>query len=399
VERAMTRPEEPMADDKTKKPRIDLKARLGKTAVGVGGGTSAVPLPIPGQQSSTPPPHGSAPPRTQSVKPGIAPPPGMSPGIPLPPFGAARSAAAPSKPSAAQQTIKVEVGEEVHEERRKAGKKTMIYAGAAAVVGLILGFAVGGQKSTSDRGKAAQEGAGRLHTEVKAANEKVKELNDKLIAGGEKLKNKEFPAELTKELAAINVPFDATNLEGKSAGSLPPKILRPLLDYTTAVQDLNKTKDSLKNLLGFAQPKIEKFWKEQKEPVALYSVKFAGGGEKMLAELVPNKDTFPFSAAFPDSYTILIPKRDPQTGETKSEEKKVNRWKKGDLTGDNVIPLDTRQTPVLSGEEVLNRLQKAIYDIRLITEGNKESPTDPTPGLVKQGEDLADMLNKAALAR
>ena len=41
----MTAPGEPMADDKSKKPKIDLKARLGKTAVGVGGGGSAVRMP------------------------------------------------------------------------------------------------------------------------------------------------------------------------------------------------------------------------------------------------------------------------------------------------------------------------------------------------------------------
>ena len=399
----MTRPEEPMAEDKTKKPKIDLKARLGKTAVGGGGAGGSVPLPVPGSQpSSSRPAPASGPPGISgsSVKPGIAPPPGISPGIPLPPFGAARaSERLASKPSAAQQTIKVEVGEEVHEERRKASKKTTIYVGAAAVVALILGFVVGGQQARSAAGGRAQEGAAKLRDDVKAANDKVKELNEKLIGASDKLKNKEFPAEFAKDLASLNIPFEAANLEGRSVGSLPAKILKPLLNYTSSVQDLNKTKDSLKNLLGFAQPKIEKFWKEQANPVALYSVKFGGGGDKILAELVPNKDNFPLGAAFPDSYTILVPKKGPG-GETTTEEKKVNRWKKGELTqADTVIPLDTRTAPVLSGEEVMNRLQKAIYDIRVITEGNKESPTTETPGLIKEGEDLADALNKAALAR
>lgn len=413
----MTRLGEPMADDKSKKPKIDLKARLGKTAVGVGGGGAAVPVPTPGPshpgdlRGSAPPPSSSSgaafgsgvpAPVVPSIKPGIAPPPGISPGIPLPPFAPTRSAApaAPTKAVAAQQTIKVEVGEEVHEERRKASKKTALYAVMAAVVGAAIGFAVGGQKSTSDRGKAAQDGAAKLRDEVKAANDKMVDLNTKLQAAGEKLKNSEFPAELSGELAALNIPFDAANLEGRNVGSLPSKILKPLLSYTTSVQDLNKTKDSLKNLLGFAQPRLEKFWKEQKEPVALYSVKFSGSGEKILAELLPNKDQFPLAKEMPDSFTVLIPKRNPQTGQTTSEEKKVNRWKKGELTAqDTVIPLDTRSAPVLSGEEVLNRLQKAIYDTRQITEGNKESPTTETPGLLKEGEDLEQLLHNAAIAR
>src|SRR5438552_3362990 len=102
-----------MAEDKSKKPRIDLKARLAKTAT--------FPLPAPG--SSRP---GGVPPAPSS-RPPLGPPMGISPGIPLPPFGHARSAAKPSKPTAAQQTIKVEVGEEIHEERRKASKRTMIF--------------------------------------------------------------------------------------------------------------------------------------------------------------------------------------------------------------------------------------------------------------------------------
>ena len=104
-----------MAEDKSKKPKIDLKARLGKTNIG----TQAVPLPVPGQ--SQPPPSGSG-----GKSPNIAPPPGISPGIPVPPFAqAAKPAAAeppPPKPTAVQQTIKVEVGEEISE--RPASRST-----------------------------------------------------------------------------------------------------------------------------------------------------------------------------------------------------------------------------------------------------------------------------------
>jgi hypothetical protein len=134
--------------------------------------------------------------------------------------------------------------------------------------------------------------------------------------------------------------------------------------------------------------------------VALYSVKFSGSGEKVLAELLPNKDNFPFGKDLPETYTVLIPKRNQQTGQTTSEEKKMTRWKKGEITAqDTVIPLDTRSAPMLSGEEILNRLQKAIYDTRQITEGNKESPTTETPGLLKEGEDLEQLLHNAAIAR
>ena len=107
-----------MADDKGKKPKIDLKARLGKTIQG----GPAVPLPVPGSQP--PPGDGTVPTPPPPRAAGIAPPPGLSPGIPIPPFAQAKAqSVAPPKPTAAQQTIKVEVGEEIHAERKKAKRR------------------------------------------------------------------------------------------------------------------------------------------------------------------------------------------------------------------------------------------------------------------------------------
>src|SRR5690349_6962285 len=114
-----------MAEEK-KKTKIDLKARLGKTQTGMGG---SVPLPTPGPSAPSQPGASSPPAAADGVPPPVVPiptpsvrpsggglSPGISPGIPLPPFAQRPSQreAAP-KPTAAQQTIKVEVGEEVHQ--------------------------------------------------------------------------------------------------------------------------------------------------------------------------------------------------------------------------------------------------------------------------------------------
>src|SRR5262249_39433199 len=144
--------EEPMAEEK-KKSKIDLKARLGKTAM-TSAGQAAVPVPAPGAQVPAPagaptpappaqpgsgaaapdaspvqgrppsqpaPAMGSSPPVAAYTPPpiaaGIAPPPaiaqGISPGIPLPPFATQPRPQQPP-PKAAAQTIKVEVSEEIH---------------------------------------------------------------------------------------------------------------------------------------------------------------------------------------------------------------------------------------------------------------------------------------------
>ncbi len=408
-----------MADDKSKKPKIDLKARLGKTMTG-GAGPSAVPLPVPGvgmadgppaldsspmAAGGVPAPMPSVPmpgPRPSGV--GIAPPPGMlSPGIPMPPFARPAAAAPPpaaSKPTAAQQTIKVEIGEEIHEERKKASKRAAIVGILALVLGVGVGWPIGGAQERAGRSQAAIAGAQALEKDVKAANEKIKALDEKLSAGSEKLGGKEFPAELAKELGGINVPFDASNLDGKQVGSLPGRVLRALLSYTSAVQDLNSTKDSVKNLLGAAQPVIEKAWKEEKDPVVNFSVLFRPEGQKgIVAELVPNKEPFKVAGDWPAKYSVMKTERSAQGA--KQVDKSGNRWVKGDLTGSDpiVIPVDPPSVAAFTTTELVGKLMKALRDTRQIVEGNQDDPTRPAPGLMKEGEDLVTELHKVAVAR
>src|SRR5262249_1387933 len=151
--------------------------------------SNVIPVPSPVQSGGPPPPavddgrpsSPSAAPRSQpapapnavpaprpSGPQGIAPPPGISPGIPLPPFGPQRPKASEPKAATAQaQTIKVEIGEEIHQERKAASKRTAIYAVLAALVGVGVGFVAGGAKERGDRGKLAFEGAGALEKDVK----------------------------------------------------------------------------------------------------------------------------------------------------------------------------------------------------------------------------------------
>jgi hypothetical protein len=414
--------EEPMAEDK-KKSRIDLKARLGKTTTMVGTNAPAVPMPVPGPAPSTPgsvpPPSDSnhaaaaaavgAPPVTStgsgSVRPppppppaalGIAPPLGMSPGIPPPLFGhqPRPAPAATPKPTAAQQTIKVEVSEEVENARKKAGRWAIYAALAGALVGGVLGVVIGTNSERGGRLKEAARGASLLEKDVKAATEKMKELENKLTEAGQKLTSKQFPETLAADLGGINIPFDPTNLDGKQVGSLPTRILRNLLAFTSAVQEVNKSKDSLKNILSAAQGPITKAWKEEKEPVANFSVLFRGEGQnKMVAELVPNKEPFSWKGDFPAGYSIT------KLENNKPAEKKATRWVKGDLVGTDpiVIPVDPKTTAAFTNEVLVQRLNLALRDIRQDLQGNKDDPTQETAGLIKDGEDLANELRKASL--
>jgi len=383
-----------MADDK-KKSKIDLKARLAKTMVGMNApAPGSSPGGAPAPESS---PGGNA--AAGSVRPpmGIVPPAGISPGIPLPPFAQARSqpSAPPPKPTAAQQTIKVEVGEEVEQERKKANRKAALYAGITAVVGIAIGYPVGKAAERSDRGNAAVRGAAALEADVKAANEKMKELSEKLTEASTKLGNKEYPDDVIAALGGINVPFDTTNLDGKGVGNLPGSVLKQVLKYTSAVEDLNKQKDSIKNVLSLAKTAVTTSWDDAKEPMARYSVLFREAGGKTYAELVPLKDPFKWKGDFPGKLKVTM------MVNNKPTDKELERWTKGNLTASDpyAMPVDPATTGALTGDASIARLSKALYDVRTLLEGDKSNPTDETPGLLKDGDDLAHTLHKISLTK
>ena len=85
----------------------------------------------------------------------------------------------------------------------------------------------------------------------------------------------------------------------------------------------------------------------------------------------------------------------------KTVEKKANRWKKGDLTGSDpiVIPVDAASVAGFTSEQLVYKLAGALRDVREVLEGKKDDPTNPTNGLIKDGEDLAMELHKLAIAR
>jgi hypothetical protein len=397
-----------MAEEKKPKAKIDLKARLGKTQTGMG---SSVPLPVPGAApssqpgaSSPPTADGVPPPAVPVAAPSVRPSggglgPGLSPGIPLPPFAQRPSQreAAP-KPTAAQQTIKVEVGEEIHAERKKATQRMILFSGIAAVVGIGIGIAVGGLRERSARGDLAVKAAGDLEKEVKAANEKIKELGEKLVEADEALKNKKYPAELVGALSGINIPFETANIETKP-GASTLKVLKPLLKYATAVQDLNESKNKLQGFLTQAKVSVEKAWAEEKDPVFNFSVTFRNEpGKGMVAELFPVKDAFKVGAEFPKEFTII--KTEMQQGQAKNVDKKVKRWEKGDLTGSDplAIPVHPTTTAFLS-EKVVFQLRAQIARQRDVIEGEFKGTPQETLGVFKDGENLAIELHKIALAR
>jgi hypothetical protein len=249
-----------MADDK--KPKIDLKARLGKTAqqtpppgpVAPAGGVPRASAPVgagmqgavPGVPVGAPPPFSSRP---------SSPAPAIDPSNPL------VAVAAPYRPPAPPpqpQAHRIEVDEMAVQHARRGALKAgvvigLVVAGFTAVIGFVGGQSM---QQGSDRKKSVAD-AKELVADVTKARDVLKTLADKVEAGGRSLAGeRKFPDTLAKDLGGLNVDFDGTKLEGRRFSGFTAATAHDLVDFITAVQAINDRKDLVAGLLTRLQKPI-----------------------------------------------------------------------------------------------------------------------------------------------
>lgn len=376
-----------------RKRKIDLKERLSSvraagTMAGVpsgpGKGEAAVPAFPP------PPARGSVPPPKVLSSDGLAPPAAIAALM-----GIGEEKEEP-KPTAQQQTIKVEVGEEILAERRRLHKRMVIYAAAAGVVALAIGFGVGGVKARGDQSKQSIIGAGEIAKQIEESDKVMADLSDALRSASDQLSKEKYPTELADQLKSINVPFSAANLSGRLIAGLPGQDLQGLLQFSRGVEDLNKTKDKLRNLLGAAQKPVEEYVAEKKDPQVRFSVVFSASNAGMMAELAPNKAPFKLGDKWPETYGVQRLVNDA------AKDVEVERWKKGDLTGQKVIaiPVDPKTTRGLTQQQIVFQLRSTLDDVRSLVDGKQSPyPQEQTEGLLKEGERLVEALKKISRAK
>ncbi len=304
------------------------------------------------------------------------------------------------KPTVQQQTIKIDDAE-IHEERKKAGKKSMVFVLLAAIVALVLGFPLGMFFESTRDARAAQKGASDLAKDIKTVTDEIKNLSDELRKGVEQLDNDQFPTDLVTYLQKTNLDFTAEKFKGRGVGGLPQDTLRPLLAFTQSMDDLNKRKTGLFNLLSAKnnQDLIAKYWALRKEPVINFSVLLDKRGDDYFALLVQNKTPFPQKGAPPAKYTVS---KKPASGEKEGKDVEADRLKDDSkLDGTKLVPLDESTAPSTEPPAKFNAARGAINVTRILLEGEK-NPTDPDgdkPGLIKDGEKLADQLAKIGAAK
>lgn len=388
-----------MAEEK--KPKIDLKARLGKSTAAAGS-TPGVPAPVvPPSAAGVIPPPAVGP---SAISPGGVPvPPFATPSQaqveqpaaiavdPSDPFGAVAAPAARTQPA----EIKLELGEELVLAQKKAsGKKAMVMAGLVGVVTLAIGYAVGTQSQQSAGAKIAVQGAQDLISDIEQSQAKIKELDEKIAAAIESIKERKFPESFATDLGGISIPFGADKLAGRNIGRFPGSTMQLLLNYTSQVEALNERKDALRSLFTGQKAAISEALASVDEPKVKFNVIVQRDPSKgpiaVLAPVNPADAWTVKSETWPTSYKI-------STGRDLVE---VERWSgKGDVitAGAKVVALPVEPGSVATAfpNDVVLRIQSELMKTGTILQGRTGGlPDEEEAGVLQRGEMLINALKK-----
>jgi len=409
------------------KPKIDLKARLGKKPMAssplaggssippaaVGGGHMPAGMPGPSMPAGMPGPAmpggampgnampGSVPqqarpsmPRPSGAPQGSAiPGPAMGSGIPAPQFGGV-SRPAPSSPytldgpaaPARPQAIRIELGEEVVEAQRRGRKKVVLLSLITALIGGGIGFMVGEGAERASNAASAVAGAQELVKEVDAANAEVQKLAETLKSAKEKLGKGQFPEAEVSQLGAINIPFGGKNLAGKGIGRFKPEVVTMLIDYANASTAANDQKEKLQNVLSGAKNGLLELLAEKDKPQVRWSVLLGNGPGGPWASMQTVPTPFPAKDKWPEELKLGAGK----------QQVTIKRYSSGNPVNDQspyFIPVDPTSQSAVCPSDVIFKLRRELNDLETVLRGDPTPGVDRT-GLIDSAKNLTDKLKQ-----
>jgi hypothetical protein len=392
-----------------KKPKIDLKARLGKkTAAGPGGPGPAIPPPV---GIPKPPAMGGVGP-SPSV-----PPPRMSPSNPYAavqsnPYGGAgygsvapasnpyaAQSAAPPQPRVVQQAIQVELSDEVIEQQKKRSRRGYVVTlFVSGIVGFI-GFTFGGSHERDKGAKAAIEGARSLVKEIEDADKVADQLNEVLAKASERLGKNEYPAEEITQLGAINIPFDGGHLSDKGMGRFRRDLNTQLMTYANTAQKANDQKEKIQNLLSGSKAALTDLLQQKTDPKIRWSVwmESGPGGPWANMQLVPS--------SFPVKSAAKVKDKDGKEKDYEwpaeiaiargKENQTLKRYKSGDPTsGDpQFIPVAPQTESMVCPSTTIVRIRQELTEMQEVLKGDATPGAEKT-GFLQMGESVVSALKK-----
>jgi hypothetical protein len=253
------------------------------------------------------------------------------------------------------------------------------------VVGGVLGFAVGGMSEKNAVAEAAVIGAKTLSTEIDAANVAAAKLSEVLDSANKSLKDGKYPDNEIKELGGINIPFDGTNLAGKSIGRFKPQLVTLLISYAEASSKANSQKDRIRSLLSYSKEGVEELLAQNTNPRVHWgvSVQQTDRGPWGMMQVLPT--AFAAKEAWPGAFDV-------QSGDQKVS---VKRYTGGDPTrgsdGSQLIPIAPGSQNVVCPTDTIVRIRRELSDMQKILKGD-ETPGQEVTGITTLGETIKKQL-------
>lgn len=392
-----------MAEEK--KPKIDLKARLGKKTVtgpapGAGGGAVPPPVGIPKPTGVPIPPFGQEE-KPKKKKPKVD---------HSDPYAAISSDDAGAR-AAEPQAIKVEMSEEVVKAQKKLRMFIGLAAVLAAIVGGLLGFVFGGRSQSAKVTEQTIKGAGELVSDIETANEQAETLNEIVGRIQKSLGKNEYPEKEIKELGGTRIEFDGTKLVGRGFGRFKASMAVQLLTYTSKAQEANDQKEKIQRLLAALRKPLEEYF-EQKDPkkakvkwgVIVFEDKH---GPIVEMKQVPD----PFLMKHEGKVKVKVKKKGSEEEEEVEKDYeypeefkfkiggrdvKLKRWDGKKSPTRKVIPVDPSSHNAVCPSDIQTVLAKELSNMAEIMKGRKGRADDEKPGLVDTGETLLTQLKEIA---
>lgn len=381
--------------EKKRKRKIDLKSRL--SSVRATGSMASMGSPSISDRKSDPlsfPP----PPSTGSV-----PAPRLPGGLPMvsSPFAAPEPE---KKVSAQAQTIKVEIGEEVHAQRKKASKRTFIIASLVLVVGGAVGFLLGSSFQANKAGRDAANNAGGLMEATEKAQVSAGDMSDSIRKAEEKLLADEWPADLAKYLRDTSIDYGPDVYGQYKPGGLPKDVLGSMIKYANGVDKFQRQKLKVAKLLDSTQEPVEEFFASKKKKSVGYAIVVNEAKDK---KDETKKSYFGKLGELSEGFGYEEPTKWPEKFKLKfgRDEKEVLLY-----TGDtkqlipgektSAIPLDPDTTATFSrGGQVFFVLRVQVHELYELIEGKEsEDPNEQMNGIIKDGKSLVAGLKKVVQA-
>ena len=359
-----------------KKPKIDLKARLGKKTVSSPSGPSI------------PPPVGGS-------RPG---------GIPAPPFGAPQGSdpyssmmgTAPPPPPPKPQAIKVELSEEVIREQKKQQKKGYMMALITAVVGGVVGFMIGGSNETSNQQKIAARDAGDLAKEVTSATDTAEQLADVVKSIKDKIASGKYPDDEAKKLAGLRIPFEGSNLGLRVIGRFNKEVNRGLVAFAGMAEQANDSTETLQKMVAGSKKALDDAFSLKDKPRVHWSAVVGSGGLGPWVTLMSVPEPFLVKSdekvagkdyTWPDNVKFKSGGKDTE----------IKRYTKGDPMGGNpqFIPVEPNSQNSVCPNLNVARIVRIIQDLEDSLRGIKDttgSGGHEQTGLIETGRTVSEKL-------